>query len=866
MKTRKILGVVIALALMICAFAAISTVSAQECIWTLYVNGQPYSSSASYAVSGQLKYYGGVVHMNNFNGQTIEAVPGGFYGDDDAPVLNIEVVGNCTLTGGVLDDGTFGAIYCEPRAGGSGDNSRINISGSGTLNIQKVDSSYNRSDSNVKAYKAIYADELITDGTFDLNISTTLYGVGESDKSVGVCGIYTKGFLSLSNKGKNNIKISVGKSYVAHGGGFSTEYDSYVKVVGIYSEKARLGNGIGYTSVDISNMNTAASYAANYALLSSDVMVSDYRYALYFNAGAGRCSDVKNVVNLTKFHVNDGKINYTAYIPADNEYNSHIKCIDLKNIISDPKIYNVGDTKPANDTTFYPINGALVKKNIYEIDSIDSSVTKDFTKFENGKCYRYQFRLLPAPGYWIPTEAYDLLKTTFVKDCKVRVTPDKATYSPSLTGDYELRYHYSVPVITKQPVNVTAGARDKFSFAVTATGENITYKWYRDTVEGIKKPITSSDGSVTGQNTAAFSFDPKVVSENFANCGYNGNKFYCVITSPFGTVETDKAVLTVLHQPTSEEAKLCEDDNDYHYTICYCDEKIKSAHSLQTDPGTPATFTEKGISEGKHCSDCGAVINAQKIVYNASTVKLSATSFTYNGKIQKPTLVVKTSQDKTISTKYYTAKWSNSSSKSVGTYTVKITFKGNYSGTKTLTYKILPKQVTGLKASTVKTTSIKLTWTKVTGAKYYKVEQSTDGKTWKAIKTASTNALTVSSLTAGKKYQFRVTALDSTKKLSGKVSAVLKTGTLTAAPTVTLTSSKSKTAVASWKKVTGASKYVVYKSTDGKKFTKVTETAKLTYTLKKLTGGKKIYVKVTAVNAYGNASAYSSAKSVTVKK
>ena len=334
-----------------------------------------------------------------------------------------------------------------------------------------------------------------------------------------------------------------------------------------------------------------------------------------------------------------------------------------------------------------------------------------------------------------------------------------------------------------------------------------------------------------------------------------------------------------------------------------CEPIAAKGHTEVSDKAVAATCTTDGKTEGKHCSVCGTVTVAQTtvakkehtyknvitkatltangkstptcsvcgakktatVIYKASGVKISAASYTYNGKIQKPTLTVKDSNGNTISSKYYTAKWSNESSKSVGTYTVKITFKTRYTGTKTLTYKILPKQVTGLKASTVAKTSVKLTWTKVTGAKYYKVEQSTDGKTWKVVKTVDTNALTVSSLTAGKKYQFRVTALDSTKALKGKTSAVLKTGTLTAAPTVTLTA-KSKSATASWKKITGASKYIVYKSTDGKKYTKVTETTSLTYTLTKLTAGKKIYVKVKAVNAYGKTSAYSTVKSVTVKK
>ncbi len=276
-----------------------------------------------------------------------------------------------------------------------------------------------------------------------------------------------------------------------------------------------------------------------------------------------------------------------------------------------------------------------------------------------------------------------------------------------------------------------------------------------------------------------------------------------------------------------------------------------------------ATLTAEGTLT-TNCRLCGAFMKTDKIAC-AKTFTLSATKFAYTGKEIKPTVTVKDSKGNAIASSNYTVSYKNN--KNVGTATVTVTFKGDkYTGTKNISFTIVPAQVTGLKASTVTTTSIKLTWTKVTGAKYYKVEQSTDGKKWKAVATVSTNSATVKKLKAGTKYQFRVTALDSTKKLIGKASSVLKTGTLTKAPTLTLKSTKSKAATASWKKVTGASKYVVYKSTDGKKWTKVTTTTKTSYNLTKLAGGKKIYVKVTALNAYSKASAASSVKKTTVKK
>ncbi len=270
------------------------------------------------------------------------------------------------------------------------------------------------------------------------------------------------------------------------------------------------------------------------------------------------------------------------------------------------------------------------------------------------------------------------------------------------------------------------------------------------------------------------------------------------------------------------------------------------------------------------CVVCGAEKEPAPIL-KASKITLSKTRFVYNGKIQKPALTVKDSAGKTISSKYYTAKWSNAKSKAVGKYTVTVTFKGNYSGKKVLTYTIAPKQVTGVKKAASTTKSIKLSWTKATGAKYYQV-YAYSGGAWKYVKTVTTNSATVTringkALAAGKTYYFKVRALDESKKAVGAFSATLKTGTRTAAPKITaLTSPKAKTVKVTWGKVTGAKSYVVYKSTDGKKWVKAGTATGTSFTLNKLTGGKRIYVKVLAVNAYKANSAYSAAKYVTVKK
>lgn len=101
-------------------------------------------------------------------------------------------------------------------------------------------------------------------------------------------------------------------------------------------------------------------------------------------------------------------------------------------------------------------------------------------------------------------------------------------------------------------------------------------------------------------------------------------------------------------------------------------------------------------------------INPKKIT---PTVTLSKTAFTYNGKAQKPKVTAKNGKTK-LATSQYTVTWSKGL-KNVGTYTVTVKMKGNFSGSKSATYKILPK---GTSIKTVKGAkkSFTATWGKQT--------------------------------------------------------------------------------------------------------------------------------------------------------
>lgn len=93
-------------------------------------------------------------------------------------------------------------------------------------------------------------------------------------------------------------------------------------------------------------------------------------------------------------------------------------------------------------------------------------------------------------------------------------------------------------------------------------------------------------------------------------------------------------------------------------------------------------------------------------------VKLSTTTYTYNGKVKKPAVIAKDNKNNVIPKSAYTVKYS-SGCKSVGKYTATVTFRGDYSGSFVRSFQIIPKGTkikrlkAGKKSFTVKWTAQK---------------------------------------------------------------------------------------------------------------------------------------------------------------
>ncbi len=149
----------------------------------------------------------------------------------------------------------------------------------------------------------------------------------------------------------------------------------------------------------------------------------------------------------------------------------------------------------------------------------------------------------------------------------------------------------------------------------------------------------------------------------------------------------------------------------------------------------------------------------------------------------------------------------------------------------------------------------------------YKVYQSTDDASYSEVATPSGTTQTITSLTNGTTYYFKVAAVNS-------VGTGTQTSSVSAVPATTpglpqsLAATRGDTQVAlSWSAPsstggTAVTGYKVYQSTDDASFTEVATPSGTSHTVTSLTNGTTYYFKVAAVNAVGTGSQTSSESAV----
>ena len=189
------------------------------------------------------------------------------------------------------------------------------------------------------------------------------------------------------------------------------------------------------------------------------------------------------------------------------------------------------------------------------------------------------------------------------------------------------------------------------------------------------------------------------------------------------------------------------------------DEKFEHTSDVAVKNRTiKATTSANGSITDYTCVICGKY-SKRTTIYYPKTIKLSSTSYTYSGKAIQPRITVTDSSGKVIDAKNYTVKYS--SNINVGTASAAVTFKGNYSGSVTKTFKINPPSTKLLKLTANKK-GLTAKWSnQVKQTTGYQIQCATDKGFKKNVKTVTvsgnkTTSKKVTGLKSKKTYYVKI--------------------------------------------------------------------------------------------------------------
>ena len=442
-------------------------------------------------------------------------------------------------------------------------------------------------------------------------------------------------------------------------------------------------------------------------------------------------------------------------------------------------------------------------------------------------------------------------------------------------------HSYGNSVVTKQPTCTSEGTKTKTCTKCNATVTETIAKTSHKYANTVVAPTCTTNGYTLHK------------------CSVCGTSYKDSTTNATGH-SYGNSVVTKQPTCTSEGTKIktCTKCN-----VTVTEKLPAKGHTAVTDKGYPATCTTAGKTDGSHCSVCNTVIKVQTVIYatghkssgwivdkaasigvkgskhkectvckkvletaeipalsrisiSKASVTLSTSTYAYDGKAKKPGVTVKLNGKTLKNSTDYTVSYSNNTK--VGTATVKITGKGNYTGSVSKTYNIK----NNFKKATISGISNK-SYTGKNITQSFTVKYN--GKTLK-----KGTDYTVS-------YLSNKNIGTATVKVTGKGSYA---GTITktfkinpAKQEIQKLTAKSKAFFVDWAQKGSATGYEIQYATNSK-FTsakKVTITNNKTdkTTISKLSGKKKYYVRVrsyTTVKGTKYYGAWSASKSVTTKK
>lgn len=325
----------------------------------------------------------------------------------------------------------------------------------------------------------------------------------------------------------------------------------------------------------------------------------------------------------------------------------------------------------------------------------------------------------------------------------------------------------------------------------------------------------------------------------------------CNVKLEYGFVTYDGSVKEPKVTVTNPDGKVLTEGTDY--TVTYMN---------NTKAGT-AKVIILGVND--YMGTVEKTFSIAQVDGKTLSYSLSYTKTTVNNKVKTPSVTVKDAAGKVLEEGTdYDVDYADGR-KAIGKYSVKITMKGNYSGSKTLYFYILP-----MATSTVKTNlgtgssgydDVTVKWDIATGAKgYYLYYKKASASSWTKVDCGTDRTYTKKNLTDGVKYQFKVVAYwkDGSKKIESLKSKTSSIYTLKKLNKPTVKKYSSSKVKVSWSGISGESGYQVYKmkKVNGV-YTKVKsyKTTK-TYINISATKGKTYYYKVRAYKTNGTKTTY----------
>ena len=338
----------------------------------------------------------------------------------------------------------------------------------------------------------------------------------------------------------------------------------------------------------------------------------------------------------------------------------------------------------------------------------------------------------------IDASDYDVTWPSSVKAGTYKVTVTlKDSYSGTGTATYKINPKKITPKVTLSKTAFTYNGKTQKPTVTVKDGDTVlkASDYSTDMPSSIKagtyKVTVTLKGSYSGTGTATYKINPKKttpkVSLSKTAFTYNG--------------KTQKPTVTVKDGDTGLKT------TDYSVS---CPASVKA--------GTyKVTVTLKGSYSGT--GTAAYKISPKKIT---PKVTLSRTKYSYDGKAKKPGVTVKDGNT-ALKTSDYTVAYAKGRV-NVGTYNVKVTMKGNYAGTKTVSFTVIPKGTSITLFEAVKNQlAFKVKWKKqpeqVTG---YQIHYSTDGNFKKDVSSVTvkgaknTSTVLKKNIKGGKSYYLRI--------------------------------------------------------------------------------------------------------------